>query len=394
MTNARRDKIRVARIIARLNIGGPAIHTMLLTEGLDKERFRTELIMGRPDPAEGDMSDIAREKGLCLVYIPELSREIGISDIAAFFKIFKAIRVFKPDIVHTHTAKAGALGRLAAVLAGVPVRIHTFHGHVFDGYFSPLKAGIFLWMERMLGRATDRVITVSESVRDRIVRQLKVVPAEKCVVIPLGFEMDKFLNCERLKGRFRKAIGVGDEELLVGIVGRLVPIKNHRMFLEAAKLLDDSQAGLKVRFAIIGDGEFKSHLEGMAKEMGLTNVIFTGWIKDLADVYTDLDVVALTSLNEGTPVSLIEAMASGRPVIATDVGGVRDLVTDGVNGILVRSGDAAGFAGRLKGLLGDTSKRSAFGAAGRAFVKERFASSRLIKDVEELYTKCIEEKGL
>ena len=390
-----KDKIKVVRIITRLNIGGPAIHAILLTEGLNSKLYEKHLIAGRPDKLEGDMSGLAAEKNLNVEYVPELGREIGIRDIVAFLKLFRYLRNVKPDIVHTHTAKAGALGRIAAYLTGVPLRVHTFHGHIFDGYFSPFKARVFLYIERFLGNFSDRVIAVSENVKNEIVNDLKVVKKGKCIVVPLGLELDKFLNNDSLKGRFRKAIGVDAETLLVGIVGRLVPIKNHTMFLDVARKIKDKAAHLKFKFLIIGDGEMRQSLEEYAKKIGIDRcVIFTGWVKDLCMAYADLDIITLTSLNEGTPVSLIEAMASGKPVVATDVGGVKDIVLDGENGFLVKSNNADDFSNKLFVLLQDKEKRSKFGMCGRMSVRERYSKNRLINDIEELYEGLIKEKGL
>lgn len=348
MFQAYRKKIKIVRIITRLNVGGPAIHTILLSEGMDKGDFETFLVSGRPDADEGDMSWLADEKGIKVEYIPQLGRKICLKDLPAFLRILKLLWKIKPDIVHTHTAKAGTLGRIAAVLTGVPVKIHTFHGHVFDGYFSPAKTRIFIGIEKILGMFTDKVIVVSESVRREISGRLKIVPDKKCVVIKLGFDLGRFLDNGVLKGALRKEFKIGAGTLLVGIVGRLVPIKNHKMFLRVAGKVIDSMPGQELKFLIIGDGELRQYLEAEARRMGLENKsIFTGWIKDIAKVYADLDVVALTSLNEGTPVSLIEAMASARPVVATSVGGVADIIRDGENGLLAGSNDVDDFSDKV-----------------------------------------------
>jgi len=292
--------------------------------------------------------------------------------------------------VHTHTAKAGTLGRLAAICAGVPIKVHTFHGHVFDGYFSPMKAKVFLLIEKILACFTDRVIVVSELVKREIVNKLKVTNTSKCMIVPLGFELNKFLTCEKNSGYFRKELNLAPDALLVGIVGRLVPIKNHRMFLSAAKNIIDKDVNRNIKFVIIGDGECALELKEYAKQCGLEkHVIFTGWKKDLASVYADLDVIALTSLNEGTPVSIIEAMASGKPVIATDVGGVRDLISEGENGFLAASNDIEGFSNKLAALLSDSEKRIKFGMRGRELVRTKYSKERLIKDIEALYEECL-----
>ncbi|MBU0604876.1 MAG: glycosyltransferase family 4 protein [Candidatus Omnitrophica bacterium] len=385
------------RIITRLNIGGPAIHAILLSSSLnDGGVYKNILVTGSVSESEGDMADFARSKGIDPIVIPGLTREISIkNDFRAFRDIYRLIRKERPDIVHTHMAKAGTLGRFAAIIAGVPVKVHTFHGHVFDGYFNPVKANIFVLIEKLLALFTDKVIMVSERVRADIVNRLKVVSESKSVVIPLGLELDRFAACESEKGSFRKRLGVSPDTLLVGIVGRLVPIKNHRMFLEAAAEMKNSPLWPRVKFVVVGDGEMRGNIEDYAEKLGIKDrLILTGWIEDLAPVYADLDVVALTSLNEGTPVSLIEAMASGRAVISTDVGGVRDLIEDGMNGLLVKSGDAASLSDRLTSLLMDDKLRTELGAKGRGFVINRFSKERLAKDIGLLYGDLIAGKTI
>jgi len=386
---------KIVRVISRLNIGGPAIHTVLLSSELSKKGCTDILVCGKVNGSEGDMMYMAKENNVAPIIIPDLGREISpIRDLKSFIILFSIIRREKPDIVHTHAAKAGALGRLAAVMAGVPIKIHTFHGHIFDGYFSPWKAKAFLVIERFLALFTDRVITVSESVRDEIVDKLKVTNREKAVVIPLGFELDRFLNCEKSRGNFRKNYGIDGGTLVVGIVGRLVAIKNHKLFLEAAKdILNKKPSGMKVKFVVIGDGELRDSIDEHARRLGLEgDVLFTGWVNDLAEAYADMDIVVLTSLNEGTPVSIIEAMASSRPVVATDVGGVKDLVIDGENGFLAKTGDAEDLSEKILRLLNDAGKRRQFGSRGRELVREKYAKKRLIGDIERLYEECIKEK--
>ncbi len=384
--------VKVIRVITRLNIGGPAIHTILLSSELNLSgAYKDILICGEVGEGEGDMSYLAKEKGVEPVRIPHLKREISLKDdLKAFWSIYLIIRKERPDIVHTHTAKAGTLGRFAAMLAGVPVRIHTFHGHVFDGYFDPVRAKIFIAIERLLTVFTDKVVTVSRQVEDDIVRKLGIAGSSKSSVIPLGLELDKFLRSEETRGRFRKSLGIGDDVLLVGIVGRLTPIKNHRMFLRSIKKVSEISPGIKAKYLVIGDGELKGELMALSKSLGIEgSVVFTGWAEDLASVYSDLDIVALTSLNEGTPVSIIEGMASARPVISTDVGGVSDIVSDGQSGILVKSDDHDDFAIRLIELMSDAKLRSALGANGRKLVESRYSKTRLVSDVKKLYAECM-----
>ncbi|MFH0935361.1 MAG: glycosyltransferase family 4 protein [Candidatus Omnitrophota bacterium] len=378
-------KIKILRVIARLNIGGPAIHTILLTQGLDKSRFQTLLACGRVDEGEGDMFYYAAKKEIQPLFIPELRRSLNLfNDLIALKKIYNIIAREHPDIVHTHTAKAGALGRLAAVLYNLfhphspRIRIfHTFHGHVFEGYFSPFKARVFLCIERFLARFSDKIITVSSSLKRELV-SLGIAKEEKIAVIPLGLELEEFLQIPPRRS----------DILNVGIISRLVPVKNHKFFLEAAARLVADNPQLKIKFKIIGDGRLRQELEQYCRSLKLeAQVEFLGWQRDLASVYSDLDIVALTSLNEGTPVSLIEAMACGRAVAATDVGGVADLLgRNGERGVIAVRGDLVGFAGALSGLLKNDKLRQELGIRAREFVKNNFSKARLIRDMEGLYT--------
>ena len=378
---------KILRIITRLNVGGPAIHAILLDSELNKNGHTDILVTGTVSDSEGDMFYLAKDKGVTPVVVSDLGREISFKkDLKAFFALYKLMRKEKPDIVHTHTAKAGTLGRLAAILAGVPVKVHTFHGHIFDGYFSPFRAKIFILIEKLLALFTDRVVVLSDSVKNDIVNRLKISSPDKSVVVPLGLELEKFLNSGPSKGNFRRKLGVSDDMLLVGIIGRLVPIKNHKVFLDAVRKIKDTDSRMKVRFVIVGDGELRFELKAYTKKLNIEEmVIFTGWVENLAEVYVDLDLVALTSLNEGTPVSLIEAMASSRAVIATDVGGIKDLITDNVNGILVRSADADDISSKLISLLKDEERRKRLGLNGRKMVMTKYTKERLVKNIGSLY---------
>ena len=386
------ETIRVLRIIARLNVGGPAIHTVLLTAGLNDGRFRSLLVTGTPDEQEGDMSYYARQLGVEPTFVPELGRELSWrDDLVAFQRLVGLIRSFRPHIVHTHTAKAGAVGRLAALVAGVPIRVHTFHGHVFRGYFSPLKTRVFLVIERALAAITRRIVAISELQRDDLCDVFHIVARERCSVIPLGFDLRPFAAAETKRGAIRGALGLGQDRRLVGIVGRLVPIKHHAMFLEMARRVADARADTD--FVIVGDGELRPELERSVAAMGLGGrVHFLGWRRDLDAVYADLDVVALTSLNEGTPVALIEAMASGRPVVATAVGGVADVVADGETGLLVPSQDAPACAHAVLRLLDDAALRELLGREGRARVMAHYGSERLVGDVRRLYEELLSRR--
>ncbi|MFC1674324.1 glycosyltransferase [Candidatus Omnitrophota bacterium] len=391
-------KMKILRIIARLNIGGPAIHTILLSEGLDRSRFESILVSGVISKGEGDMSYYADKKQVKPLVVPRLKRELSLfNDILAFRSIYGIIKVQEPDIVHTHTAKAGALGRLAAIIHNLlnPKKrvkiVHTFHGHVLRGYFTGFKSRVFIVIERFLGKFTDMLVTVSASVAGELL-DLEICQKDKIKVIPLGFELDELLAIPLAEN--------GGSIANIGIIGRLVPVKNHRLFLEAAAILLKDNPVEKIKFKIIGDGELRENLEDYAARLNLTaQVEFTGWKRELTKLYSGLEVVALTSINEGTPVSLIEAMASGRPIVSTEAGGVRDLLGENLDsaqgkdlkfrimerGIIVDSKDPADFAAALAAILRDKQLRRDMGLRGREFAARIYSKNRLIRDIQDLY---------
>jgi glycosyltransferase involved in cell wall biosynthesis len=375
-------------VIARLNIGGSATHVILLAAGLDPAWFESTLVTGVEAAYEGNMLDLAARKGVQPLVIPELGREINpLKDWGTLIKLCRLFRDQRPHIVHTHTAKAGTVGRLAARLTGVPIVVHTFHGHVFHDYFGPLQTKVFIGIERFLASLSDRIVTVSEGQRQELAAY-GVASLDKIAVVPLGFELNALLNCEPLRGQLRRELGISEGTALVGIVARLTAIKNHHLFLDAAKLV--VEAGQEAMFLVVGDGELRAELEAYVAELGLTErVIFTGWRRDLPRIYADLDVVALSSLNEGTPVSLIEAMAAAKPVVATRVGGVSDVVFDKRSGYLVQSKDIGGLARGILDLLRTPDRAREMGLAGRAAVHPKYASETLLANMEKLYLELL-----
>jgi glycosyltransferase involved in cell wall biosynthesis len=385
--------IRVLRVITRLNIGGPAIHAILLTRALnDGVVFKSTLVAGTTAPHEGDMLSLARDKEVEPLVLPALGREISpFDDLVSLARMVQLVRRLKPDVVHTHMAKAGTVGRLAAHLCRVPLVVHTYHGHVFHSYFSPTKTKVFLTIERALGLATDRLIVVGEGQRDEIAGY-GVAPRHKLVAIRLGLELSRFLEAETARGRLRRELGIAADVPLVGIVARLVPIKAHEVFLLAARrILQDVPTA---RFLVIGDGERRQELEDLTASMSLTHAVrFLGWRRDLENVYADLDVVALTSRNEGSPVALIEALASARPVVSTAVGGVGEVVINGETGLTVPAGDVQGLAQAVTRLLTDRALGERLGARGRRHVYPRYDSTRLIDDVKDLYLRELAAQG-
>jgi glycosyltransferase involved in cell wall biosynthesis len=403
--------IRILRIIARLNIGGPAIQAISLSNDLSQDLYQTLLVCGEVGANEGDMSYLAKEKGVQPHIIPELGREISFhNDIKAFLALRKIIKDFGPDIIHTHTAKAGTLGRLAGISFNIfrapwnRIRlVHIFHGHIFHGYFGFLKTFIFINIERFLASLTDRIIVISPLQQYDICQKYRIAKPEKVRKIPLGFDLSKFVTRETHNSSIRRRYLPHDSHntLLVGIIGRLTSVKNHRMLLDAVKCLKNDGKDQFFKFLIVGDGELKQDLMHYSRELAVEDsIVFTGWQKEMTSIYEAMDMVLLTSLNEGTPVTLIESMAAGKPVVATDVGGVRDLfglvdekASNGFklaqNGILVPSRNGEILARALIFMMKnrETSKKMAKNA--REFVLNRYSIERLVKDTESLYSELI-----
>ncbi len=401
---------RVLRILNRFNLGGPTHNAAYLTRYLPDD-FETLLVGGSEEAHEEGSHHILDNLGVKPVILPELQREVAPwRDRSAYARIKRVIREFKPDIVHTHAAKAGAVGRMAAADMGVKAIVHTFHGHVFHSYFGPVRTALYKNIERFLARRSSRIVAISERQKEELVDEHRICPADKVSVVPLGFDLSRFQEDQARKRKlFRHVYGLADDEVAVGIVGRLVPIKNHDLFLDVVARTAQS-TGRKIRAFIVGDGEERERLSGRAAAMGLTQaagprfnghgfgygvngkpavpratVTFTSWIKEIDVVNAGLDIVVLTSLNEGTPVSLIEAQASNRPVVCTKVGGTENVVLDGRTGMLCATGDAESMAAQLTALVEDDALRERMGKAGWEHVRDRYHYTRLVADTTELY---------
>lgn len=369
-----------------MNVGGPAIHASLLTQGLDPERYESRLVTGAIGAGEADYLELHGLHLDGLIQIPALGREIHpLRDIQAYRALSRVIREFQPHVVHTHTAKAGLLGRLAAWRAGVPVVVHTFHGHVFSGYFSRSKEAMFVQAERLAARMTTRLVAVSDAVRDEVLAR-GVGRAGQFDVVRLGFDLSPFLLAARHAGSLRAELALPAGTPIVAIVARLVPIKAHEVFLDVA--MGVLRSFPYAIFLIVGDGECRSAIEQGARDRNiLSQMRFLGWRADLDRIYADADVVVLTSRNEGSPVALIEAMAAARPVVATRAGGVAELVGDA--GLLRDIDDAAGLADDVGRVLSDRALASSLGARARARVAPAYSRERLVADIDALYQRCL-----
>lgn len=407
-------------MIARLNTGGPARHVVWLTAGLPQNEFDSVLVCGSVPPGEGDMSYFAREYNVEPFVIEEMSRELSAKDAISLWKLYRKLLREKPAIIHTHTAKAGTLGRIAgfayrwltpATLIGKPRRVrfvHTYHGHVFHSYYGKGKTLFFLTIERILADlATDKILVLSEQQQREINGDFKVGRARQFRIVPLGIDLAPFENFESRRAIFRRELDAGDDEILVGIVGRLTEVKNHRLFLQVARDWQQKVAANairdqpRVRFIIIGDGHLREQLEAAARELNLTEetVVFAGERKDAQNFYPALDIVALTSLNEGTPLTLIEAMANRRAVISTAVGGTIDLLGASASkiknfavaarGVLTESENAAAFVDGLAVLIENQNLREKLAESGEQFVRAKYSKERLLSDIEKLYRELL-----
>jgi glycosyltransferase involved in cell wall biosynthesis len=422
--------MKVVRIIARLNVGGPARHVVWLTAGLAGAGYESVLVTGVVPPGEDDMGYFAAEHGVTPRVIPHMSREISPKDALTIWKLYRLLVRERPAIVHTHTAKAGTVGRISgllyrwltpATLVGRPRPcrfVHTYHGHIFHSYYGPLKTRLFLLIEKALARlATDRIVVISQQQLQEIHGEFGVGRAHQFRVVPLGLDLSIFSGGEARRQKLRTELGAQPSDILVGIVGRLTEVKNHALFLEMAARFTEHYGASgganrgRVRFVVIGDGQLREKLIGQARDLQLgDNISFLGTRNDPENFYPALDIVALTSLNEGTPLTLIEAMANARPVLATKVGGVVDLLGTErrgdlsgqqrasafslcAHGILVRPNDAVALSEGLARLTADETLRREMGESGRRFVTENYSRERLLADVSKLYQGLTQEKS-
>lgn len=384
--------MRVVQIITRLNVGGPAAQVILASDRLTPRGVETLVVHGRLGDDEGDMRYLL-PRHVQTRYMPALRRRVApLRDLIALMRILAVLRRVQPQIVHTHTAKAGMLGRVAAAIhnrtSAREVRarvVHTYHGHVLRGYFVSPVATFFTWTERRLARFTDAIVAISPQIRNDLLEAFRIGRADQYHVVPLGFELENLVAIDdAARQRARAALGIPVEAHVVTTVGRLTAIKQHCLFLETAKQVAERDS--RAVFLIAGDGELRAELEQLARSHGVDGrTRFLGWRRDIAMVYGATDVFLLTSRNEGTPVALIESLASGVPGVATDVGGLRDVIDSDDVGLLAPFGDASALARHVSGLLGDAERRRTMGARGRAAVVSRYQVDRLVDQMESLY---------
>ena len=395
---------RVLRILNRLIIGGPSKNAVYLTRYMQPD-FDTMLVIGGKEDHEQDADFLAIANNIDPTCISEMKRSISpYNDWAAYNKLKKLIKVFKPDIVHTHAAKSGALGRLAAKHSNVPVIVHTFHGHIFHSYFNSLKTNFFIRSERYLAGLSDAIVAISDVQKKELSGDFRIAAPDKFQVIPLGLDLDNFIiNQDEKRHKFRTEFELDDDTVAIGIIGRLVPIKNHSLFLKGLKYVLDNTS-VKVKAFIVGDGESRAAIQQMANSLGIKYtkqtdlvhpdpLIFTSWRTDVDTIFAGLDIIALTSLNEGTPVSLIEAQAAGKPIVSTRVGGIADVVLENKTALLSEITDEKTFSENLLLLVNDSSLRRKFSNTGKDYVISKFSYHRLVDDMSGLYHDLLDKKN-
>ncbi len=391
-----KKKIKILRIINRFNIGGPTYNATFLTRFISDD-YETLLVGGLPEENESDSLHILEEYGVKATLIEEMKRTPNFfNDRKAYQKIKQIIREYQPDIVHTHAAKAGALGRRAAKSMRVPVIVHTYHGHVFHSYFGKLKTALYKFIERRLAKISTGIIAISEIQKEELTQQHTICQASKVKVIQLGFDLNRFHeSLEHKRTETRQQFGLSEDEIAVAIVGRLAAVKNHQLFLNAIEAIA-AKTEKKVTFFIVGDGDERSNIEQRITSLKLPStlkIVMTSWIKDIASFNPGMDLICLTSLNEGTPVSLIEAQAANVPILTTNVGGVKDIVLENETGFVVSNNSLSEFSEKLLFLIENDSIRKEMSLKGWDFVKSKFHYSTLVHNMENYYSELLNTKN-
>ncbi|MDD3859679.1 MAG: glycosyltransferase [Bacteroidales bacterium] len=390
---------KVLRIINRFNLGGPTYNVAYLSKYMSPE-YETLLVGGMQDRHEACSDYIVKKLGIHAIQIPEMIREIGANDISAYYKIKNIIKRYKPDIVHTHASQAGYLGRKAAISLGVPVIVHTFHGHVFHSYFNKYSTAVFKKLERDLAKKTSAIIAISELQKYELCNIHKIAPENKFRVIPLGFDLDRFQeNYLEKRQNFREKYNIADDEIVISIIGRLVAVKNHPLFIKAISNIK-KKTSKKIKAVIVGDGQLRNGLIELAYSLGLTcsypeeqipnpDIIFTSWIQEADVVFAGSEITALTSFNEGTPVSIIESQAANTPIVTTNVGGVENVVLKNKTALLAENDNLEDFTAKLFELVENDRLRNEMSQHGWNFVKDKFHYTRLVNDMKLLYDELL-----
>ena len=395
MKKIEKRKIRVLLVLSRIVIGGAVNCVYFLAKHLPKEKYTIELVGGGINEGDLNMAEVLSEEGIKVYKIDSMKREISFKDdIVSVVKLYKLIHKIKPDIVFTHTAKAGAVGRFAAKLTGVPVILHTFHGHTFEHYFLPLKTSFYIFVERILARMSTRIIAISPSQVHDLAEKYNIAPPNKFRMIPIAVDISRFQNIKRDKS-YSKSVGIPEDSFIIGMIARLVPIKNIPLIFKVMHILHTS--GHKVHLLLVGDGEpeYHQYLETMCRDMGLKDYVhFTGWDLDVEHIYASMDLFVLTSLNEGTPVTILEAMAANIPVVSTDVGGVKDILLDNRNGLLCKSNDEKDMAEKILKIMNDKDLRTKVVKNGAEFVEQYYDYTRMVSNIDQLYTELINAKSI
>ncbi len=384
---SKKSSKRIVRIIAKLNISGPAMQAILLTAELQKLDYECFLIAHIEPESNDSLAKLAEDYHIQTIDMPEFAYSNIWGAIRAFWRLVQLLKELHPDIVHTHNPRAGFLSRIAARVAGVPVVVHTLHEYPFRGYYTRFRTLIFVLMERIGAYFSDSIITLSQSLRKALVETYKITHKSRITVLPLGYDLQAFADTKRHDGRFRSQWGIPDDAPLIGIIGRLLPVKNHRLFLEMAAQIHDKIP--KAYFVIVGDGTERAALVAYTQQLGMSDwVIFTGWQQAMESIYSDLDVLVNTSLNEGTPVPIIEALTAQCPVVASDVGGIADLLNNGELGMLVPANDCDALVQAIQATLHNTPDM----AIAQATMLRRYSIQRLAQDLDSLYRGLLARK--
>jgi glycosyltransferase involved in cell wall biosynthesis len=381
-------------------VGGQSIDTVPLANEL-KDHYEILIAYGQRENDEEEFSTLTDYNGISFQKILSLKRSVNpLNDLSSIFALYKLIKKFGPVIVHTHGSKPGVNGRMAAWLANVPCIIHTFHGHLFHSYFNKFISSLIIRLEKLLSRISTKIIVLSEEQREEIIERYKIAKRDKIKLIPLGVdEIFYNTNSELLSSAFRNKYFLPEDCITIGIIGRIVPVKNHKFFVEVVSKLLQSSVKDKVKFFIVGDGYSKNEIQKTITNFGIewsnnkndtaAKVIFTSWITPVTEVLHGLDIVVLTSLNEGTPLSIIEAQVCAKPVVATNVGGVKDTFIDNESGFLIKDHDISEFVNKLKLLVENKELRKKMGCAGQAFAKKNFSKQTEVNAFKDLYASCV-----